>query len=185
MQRFILSCISDSNIRLVNPCAATTSHYNTSFHLKIEDPLSLYNDCQCFIKDGEFRIYSVDIRLQSPDNDTCSLAKLQVNSETYKCDADSSTFGSVFNTEAGGLLPRGFVSLTKPRLNGQFQMAWLIIKPTGMYACESLNGMLDNNDKTRFIGDDNTILFSFKFSSELNVYLKKTTSKKLNTSLLS
>ena len=107
-------------------------YYSTSFQLQVKDPLNLYNDCQCFIKEGEFRIYAIDIRLRSPDGDTCSLAKLQVNSHTYKCDEENSTFSSAFNTEIGGLLPRGFISLTKPRLNGQFQMTWLRVQPYGM-----------------------------------------------------
>lgn len=100
-------------------------------HLIYGDVLTSLKECQCFVKEGQFKIVLSDIRLQLPKENNCSSAKLQINSAQYLCDDEKDTFGSKFQVDFGEVMTRAFISLTKTSFNGEPRMLWLTVHPQG------------------------------------------------------
>lgn len=116
----------------MNMCDNSNSTFHDTLHVTYNESTKILpTKCECWIHSkGKISVTLNDARLGVKQLKTCSSASLKINSETFKCEENNTTFGSMFKEKTNINGPSVYILLTLNSTSSP-AMVWLKIEPIG------------------------------------------------------
>lgn len=119
------------NETTVNMCRNQTILFSQRLYITADDTVTMFESCECFLKNGKFSVSINDVRLSSKTGNSCSSVKLLINSNIYQCSSLLDGYGSVFNKWINDSTKSMFVAIKPNQSNMVPAMIMLAIYSKG------------------------------------------------------
>lgn len=124
-------CIDSKTSNVMNMCDNSNRTFHDTLHVMYNESATILpTKCECWIDSkGKISVTLNDARLRVKRVNACSSASLKVNGVTFKCEENTTTFGSIFQKKTNINSPYSYILLTLNSTSSP-AMVWLKIEPT-------------------------------------------------------